>query len=98
MTVNNRFFKPNCIVTLSAEAFADGDSLFIGFSIDGGSCQEQVGPRFFITDEPELEANTAVTIIELGKGTHTIQPCFLSDEGGIVGISSRCLVVECKTH
>ncbi|MCI0453450.1 MAG: hypothetical protein L0Y68_00465 [Candidatus Dadabacteria bacterium] len=102
VTVSNLFFPHDCVVTLSGDAGADGpndpDTLLIGYSIDGGSCQF-IGPISFVREEKSLETHTAITVIELGPGKHTIQPCFrVENQGTIGGISRRCLIVECRTR
>jgi hypothetical protein len=95
--VNNGFFRRNCIVTLSAEFHTESTNLRVGYSIDGGSCvAPTTGPKAII--EPAISAHTIVTVIELGRGLHSIQPCLRSAaDGELVQIFDPCLIAECWT-
>lgn len=99
VNVHNGFIPRDCIVTLSMETVAGETTLRISYAIDGGSCSQQIGPEAIASDEDHAATHTAVVVIELGPGLHTIQPCFgSSDEGKVVRISDRCLIAECWTR
>ena len=99
VTVKN-FFPRTCIVTFSADVNTSvGGQVTLSYSIDDGLCSGDavIGPVFLLTNAA-AQASTAVGVIELGKGIHTIQPCFRSSESGnTVTIGRRCLIVECWT-
>lgn len=103
VNVNNGFFSRNCIVTLSADASAhEGDRLEIAYSFDGGACVFSGPLAFHLAESGSLETHTAVTVVKLGKGVHTIQPCFrvqkIDGDGGGISFGQRCLIVECWTN
>lgn len=98
VTVNNGFFKRYCIVTLSVEAgVSQDDSVLVEYSIDDGPTQP-IGPTFFAFNSIGT-ATTGVGVIQLGKGTHKIQPYFrVEGTDALAEFFNRCLVVECRTQ
>ena len=103
VTVNNGFFKRNCIVTFSSEATTDSTNGLITIvyavdSTDPSSCTTAgfSGPEFFYRGTLQ-EGRTIVSVGELGPGFHTIRPCFSVTNASQASILFACLIVECWT-
>jgi hypothetical protein len=71
------------------------DQMNLDYSIDGG-VPVAIGPEFFSSDTHEA-TRTAIGVIKLGPGTHTIQPVISSVTGSGVTVEIRCLTVEGQT-
>lgn len=99
VTINNGSRARNVVVTFSAEALGNGfTTLELGYSLDGAGCFQQAGgPTDFSASQTNFGAATAVHVIPLGTGAHTIQACFRSDTGNFVYLKDRTLIAEGRT-
>jgi hypothetical protein len=106
VTINNGTSTRNVVVTFSAEArVTDPPDLFIlAFSVDGGACTFGGPVAFTMTNNAGAfpqEARTAVHILSIGAGSHTIRPCWRkADDGdglGTIQVFRRSLTAEGRT-
>ena len=96
VSINNGTVSRNVVIQFSAETFVNfGDQMNLDYSIDGG-VPVAIGPEFFSSDTHEA-TRTAIGVIKLGPGTHTIQPVISSVTGSGVTVEIRCLTVEGQT-
>jgi hypothetical protein len=96
VSINNGTVSRNVIVQFSAETSVDpGATMGLDYKIDGGS-PIAIGPYFFSTDVG-YQTRTAIGVIKLGPGTHTIQPVINAGGGGTVYVYYRCLTAEGQT-
>ncbi|HEY7461068.1 MAG TPA: hypothetical protein VIC59_04260 [Gemmatimonadota bacterium] len=98
VTIDNGSSARKVVVTFSAEARVTGGSIELGYSLDGAACFKQAGPTAFSANEAgDYEAATAVHVIPLGSGVHTIRPCFRSLHADLVRLRDRVLIAEGRT-
>jgi hypothetical protein len=99
VTVDNGSSARKVVVTFSAEAaVASGNLMFLGYSLDGAGCFEQAGPTVFALGHGEFATSTAVHVIPLGSGVHTIRACFKSANPSLVAsLRVRVLIAEGRT-
>ncbi|HEY7460325.1 MAG TPA: hypothetical protein VIC59_00435 [Gemmatimonadota bacterium] len=99
VTINNGSSARKVVVTFSAEARVDpGTGMELGYSLDGGGCFKQAGPTAFSANQTAFYAVfTAVHVIPLGSGVHTIQACYRSASGNRVFLKDRTLIAEGRT-
>jgi hypothetical protein len=96
VSINSGTVSRNVVIQFSAETFVNfGDQMNLDYSIDGG-VPVAIGPEFFSSDTHEA-TRTAIGVIKLGPGTHTIQPVISSVTGSGVTVEIRCLTVEGQT-
>lgn len=86
------------VITFSAEALVGaGATMRLGYSLDGAGCFPQAGPTFFSSSSP-VAVSTAIHVIPLGSGAHTIQACFSAAQAGtMVRLLTRTLIAEGQT-
>ena len=97
VTIDNGSSARNVVVTFSAEAATEGNAgLDLGYDLDGAGCFKQAGPTAFQTGII-FETSTAVHVIPLGRGVHTIRACFRSNNGLAVFLRDRALIAEGRT-
>ena len=98
VTIDNGSSARKVVVTFSAEAaVASGNLMFLGCDLDGAGCFEQAGPTAFALGHGEFATSTAVHVIPLGSGVHTIQACYRSASGNRVFLKDRTLIAEGRT-
>ncbi len=106
VTIDNGTSTRNVVVTFSAEAqVTDPPDVFIlAFSVDGGACTVGGPVSFTITKNAGIfpqDTRTAMHILSIGPGSHTIRPCWRrSDDGDGVGnvqVLRRSLTAEGRT-
>ncbi len=102
VTIDNGTSTRNVVITLSADArVSDSPDIFLlGFRVDGGLCTG-AGPQRFARSTL-LETRTAVHVLSIGSGVHTIQPCWAKfDDGdglGSIDVIERTLIAEGRTR
>ena len=99
ITIDNGSSARNVVVTFSAQAKVGlGGWLELGYDLDGAGCFEQAGPTFFSANHEDILAvSTAVHVIPLGRGVHTVRPCFRSPTGHLGIPRVRVLIAEGRT-
>ena len=98
VTINNGSSARNVVVTFSAEARVVAGGIELGYDLDGAGCFKQAGPTAFSANAADdYEAATAVHVIPLGPGVHTIRPCFRSPNSTAVLLRDRVLIAEGRT-
>jgi hypothetical protein len=98
VTINNGSSARKVVVTFSAEARVLGGGMELGYDLDGAGCFKQAGPTAFSANAADdYEAATAVHVIPLGSGVHTIRPCFRSPNSTAVLLRDRVLIAEGRT-
>ena len=102
VTVQNGSLLRQCVIQFSATVSSPSDDLIgITYSIDGGACTT-FGPEAF-HEGSNTETHTNISVVQLGQGVHTIQPCWVLIDldfsgGGTAYLAQRCLIVECRTN
>ena len=96
VTINNGTVSRNVIIQFSTEAVVSqpGGRIDLKYSIDGGSCMV-IGPLYFACDT-EYNTRTAIGVIKLGAGVHTIVPCYFTWDPA-AAVWYRCLTAEGRT-
>jgi hypothetical protein len=95
VTINNGSSARKVVVTFSAEARTLLGGIELGYDLDGAGCFKQAGPTAFSANAADdYEAATAVHVIPLGRGVHTIRPCFRTPTGDFVRLRDRVLIAE----
>jgi hypothetical protein len=94
-TVNNGTATKNVVLQYSSETKVDssGGLLSLGYSIDGGSVT-LVGPEFFSSDFTQWGARTAIGVVTLGPGVHSIQPMLFYSGASNGFVFFRCFTAE----
>ena len=102
VSVNNGFLARTCIIQFSSQGgtFPTSEQIRIRYSVDGGACTS-FGPEEHLFPSNIIDTLTNISVLDLGPGKHTIQPCF-SRSGGAGApptaiLQNRCLTVECRT-
>jgi hypothetical protein len=106
VTVDNGDNAAFCVVQFSANVSATPfDEVSLGYAVDARPCTlELQGPdRFYVSEGSSLDdTRTAVHVIPLNVGIHTIRPCFrifdIGRNGAQVFLGSRTLTVECRSR
>jgi hypothetical protein len=101
VTIDNGSSARKVVVTFSAEALVEdpGNVIELGYSLDGAGCFKQAGPTAFSNNASTFFAvSTAVHVIPLGSGVHTIQACYRSvGSPRKVFLNDRTLIAEGRT-
>lgn len=100
VVVNNDVAK-RCVVEFSTEEFQSVPvggllgTIELEWSIDGGGCFV-AGPELFSRDAAP-QTRTAITVLQVDAGDHTIVPCYKVDRQGNTAVFGiRCLTVNCN--
>jgi hypothetical protein len=103
VTIDNGTSTRTVVVTFSAvsQVGDPGDIFVLAFRIDNSLfCTATGGPLSF-AGSTDVETRTAVHVLTVGPGTHTIRPCWrLNSDGTInpISVSSRSLIAEGRTR